>query len=183
MAGITEYTILRSRRKTISVEITPAGQVIIRCPLRMPNGDIQRFVASKRHWIESHLNRIAQQPVLPVFSEDELQDMVQWAKDTLPERVAFWAARIGVDYGRITVRRQRSRWGSCSSRGNLNFNCLLALVPEAVLDYVIVHELCHRRHMNHSPVFWAEVGRILPDYGPARRWLRESGGALIARLP
>ena len=86
-------------------------------------------------------------------------------------------------YDRITIRRQHSRWGSCSSKGNLNFNCLLALVPEAVLDYIIVHELCHRRHMNHSPVFWAEVARLLPDYPQARTWLRDKGGALIARLP
>lgn len=183
MAGITEYTILRSRRKTIAIQITPAGQVLVRCPLGMSKRQIQQFVDSKREWICTHLTRIAQTPVLPPFSEEEIKEMVQWAKDTLPERVAFWAARAGVTYDRITIRRQHSRWGSCSSKGNLNFNCLLALVPEAVLDYIIVHELCHRRHMNHSPVFWAEVARLLPDYPQARAWLRDKGGALIARLP
>lgn len=183
MAGITEYTILRSRRKTIAIQITPAGQVLVRCPLGMSKRQIQQFVDSKREWICTHLTRIVQTPVLPPFSEEEIKEMVQWAKDTLPERVAFWAARAGVTYDRITIRRQHSRWGSCSSKGNLNFNCLLALVPEAVLDYIIVHELCHRRHMNHSPVFWAEVARLLPDYPQARAWLRDKGGALIARLP
>lgn len=176
-----EYTILRSRRKTIAIEITPAGRIIVRSPLRMPKRDIDAFVTSKAQWIRKHIARIP--PPQPQFSETELQDMVQWARDTLPERVAFWASRMGVTYGRITVHRQHTRWGSCSSQGNLNFNCLLALVPEEVLDYIIVHELCHRRQMNHSPAFWAEVARLLPDYEASRMWLKQNGGRLIARLP
>ena len=178
-----EYTILRSRRKTIAIEVTPAGTVVVRCPQRMSRRDIQHFVDSKHHWISSHLSRIQQTGLQPVFSGEELQEMVQWAKDTLPERVAFWAARAGVTYGRITVRRQRTRWGSCSAGGDLSFNCLLAMMPEAVLDYIIVHELCHRRHMNHSSDFWAEVARLLPDYQSSRIWLKNEGGKLIARLP
>jgi len=181
--GIMEYTVVRSRRKTIAIQITPASQVLVRCPLRMSQRDVQRFVDSKSHWISAHLNRIAQFPPQPVFSDAELLEMVQWAKDTLPERVAFWAAKAGVTYGRITIRRQHTRWGSCSSKGNLNFNCLLALVPEDVLDYIIVHELCHRKHMNHAPAFWTEVARLLPDYARPRAWLKEAGGKLIARLP
>ena len=178
-----EYTILRSRRKTIAIEITPAGQILVRCPLGMSQRAVQQFVSSKQAWICTHLNRIAQTPVLPTFTESELCEMVQWAKDTLPERVAFWAARACVDYGRITIRRQHSRWGSCTNTGNLNFNCLLAMVPEEVLDYIIVHELCHRKHMNHSSAFWAEVSRLLPDYEAPRTWLKNEGGRLIARLP
>ena len=178
-----DYTILRSRRKTIAIEITPAGQVLIRCPMRMSRKQIEGFVASKQDWICRHLARIAASPPQPPFTEEALQEMTQWAKQVLPERVAFWADRAGVTYGRITIRRQRSRWGSCSAAGNLNFNCLLAVMPEAVADYVIVHELCHRRHMNHSPDFWADVRRILPDYETARLWLKAEGGKYIARLP
>ena len=178
-----EYTILRSRRKTIAIEITPAGKVIVRCPLRLPQREIQAFVQSKQHWIHTHLSRIQQHGIPPVLSEAELQEMVQWAKDVLPERVAFWAARAGVTYGRISIRRQHTRWGSCSAKGALSFNCLLALMPETVLDYIIVHELCHRKHMNHSPSFWAEVANLLPDYAEARTWLKQEGGKLIARLP
>ena len=88
-----------------------------------------------------------------------------------------------MDYGAIAIRAQRTRWGSCSSRGNLNFNCLLMLAPENVREYVVIHELCHRKEMNHSPGFWAEVARVLPDYGTSRRWLGENGGELIGRLP
>ena len=76
-------------------------------------------------------------------------------------------------YGRITIRAQRSRWGSCSSKGNLNFNCLLMLTPSEIRDYVVVHELCHRIELNHSAYFWAEVARILPDYKECRKWLIE----------
>ena len=90
---------------------------------------------------------------------------------------------MGVRYGRLAVRSQRSKWGSCSGKGNLNFNCLLLLAPDEVLDYVVVHELCHRREMNHSPRFWAEVERVLPDFKNARRWLKQNGASLMARLP
>ena len=176
-----EYTVIRSRRKTVAIEITPAGQVLVRCPLRMSRQDIRQFVESKSRWIATHLEKMS--PVLPAFTEAELAAMTGWTKQCLPERVSFWAARAGITYGRISVRRQHTRWGSCSSKGNLNFNCLLALVPEDVLDYVIVHELCHRKHMNHSPAFWAEVASLLPEYAVSRAWLKTEGIKLIARLP
>ena len=89
---------------------------------------------------------------------------------------------LGVDYGRIAIRNQVSRWGRCSSKGNLNFNCLLMLCPPEVVDYVVVHELCHRRHMDHSVAFWGEVERVLPDYKARRAWLKERGGVLIQRM-
>ena len=173
--------IVRSARKTIAIQITPNGEVIVRCPARMGMGDIQRFVESKRGWIESHLQKIG--PCLPAFTEEELAAMAKQVKGIIPERAAYFAPLVGVSYGRITIRNQRTRWGSCSSKGNLNFNCLLALAPPEVLDYVVVHELCHRKEMNHSPRFWAEVERILPDYQKSLKWLKENGTALIGRLP
>ena len=87
-----------------------------------------------------------------------------------------------MDYGRITIRAQRTRWGSCSAQGNLNFNCLLMLTPDNVMEYVVVHELCHRKEMNHSARFWSEVEKILPDYRRSRQWLKDNGGGLIGRL-
>ena len=90
---------------------------------------------------------------------------------------------MGVSYGRITVRHQKSRWGSCSSKNNLNFNCLMMLTPPDVRNYIIVHELCHLKQMNHSPAFWQEVERIMPGYRTAKQWLEEHGPALIRRLP
>jgi predicted metal-dependent hydrolase len=97
--------------------------------------------------------------------------------------VAFYAPRIGVTYGGITIRNQRTRWGSCSGKGNLNFNCMLMLAPPRVIEYVIVHELCHRKHMDHSPAFWALVERHLPDWQERRGWLKQNGSALLAQMP
>lgn len=176
-----EYRIIRSSRKTIAIQITPAGDVLVRCPNRMSSRDIASFVDSKRGWIEKHLSR--QSPALPPFSDTELRTLSQQAKAVLPERVAYFAPKVGVSYGRITIRAQRSRWGSCSSNGNLNFNCLLMLMPPEVQDYVVVHELCHRKELNHSHRFWTEVEKILPDYPARKKWLKDNGGALIARIP
>ena len=108
--------------------------------------------------------------------------MADQALQVIPDRVRHYAALIGVRYGRITIRNQKSKWGSCSAKGNLNFNCLLMLCPPEVLDYVVVHELCHRKEMNHSPKFWAEVEKYVPDYMTQRKWLKDEGSRLITRL-
>ena len=99
----------------------------------------------------------------------------------IPQSLALYAPLVGVDYGRVTLRMQKTRWGSCSPQGNLNFNILLMLAPAQVLDYVVVHELCHRLEMNHSPAFWAQVERVLPDYRQRRKWLKDFGGSLMLR--
>lgn len=174
------YTLIRSSRKTLSIQITPAGEVILRCPHRMAKRDAESFLESKRTWIEKHL--AAQKPVAPLTA-DELDWLVDAAKEDLPQRVSRLAAQLGVTYGRITIRSQHTRWGSCSAKGNLNFNCLLMLCPEEVRDYVVIHELCHRKQMNHSPAFWAEVETICPHYNTSRQWLKTNGAALIGRLP
>ena len=174
------YRLIRSSRKTIVIQIRPEGEVIVRAPKRMSAAAIERFVAGKRYWIEKHLAK--QTAALPKFSDAEIHGLAQQAKMVIPERVAYFAPMVGVTYGKITIRNQHTRWGSCSGQGNLNFNCLLMLAPEDVIDYVVVHELCHRKEMNHSARFWAEVERILPDYKESRRWLREKGPALIGRL-
>lgn len=116
------------------------------------------------------------------ITQEETETLAQEALEDLPARVKYYAPLVGVTYGRITIRNQRTRWGSCSSKGNLNFNCLLMLCPPKIRDYVVVHELCHRREMNHSARFWAEVEKILPDYKEKQKWLKENGGRLIGRL-
>ena len=97
----------------------------------------------------------------------------------LAVRVAYYAEKLGVSYGKITLRQQKTRWGSCAANGNLNFNWLLILAPPEVLDYVVVHELCHRREMNHSQAFWKEVEKILPDYRERQKWLKDNGWRLM----
>ena len=178
-----EYTIIRSRRKTVAIHITAEGAVQVRCPSRMPKWQIQQFVDSKKSWIEAHLQKIASRPAQPKLTQQELKALAKQAEEDLAQRVARFSPLAGVSYGRITIRAQRTRWGSCSGKGNLNFNCLLMLAPEAVRDYVVVHELCHRKEMNHSQQFWQEVEALLPDYRTPRKWLKDNGAALMARLP
>ena len=113
---------------------------------------------------------------------DEIRELAEEALKDIPERVRHFAPIIGVTYGRITIRNQKSRWGSCSSKGNLNFNCLLMLAPPEHRDYVVVHELCHRKEMNHSKRFWSEVSSILPDYRKSIKWFDDNGGALMSRM-
>ena len=178
------YELIRSNRKTIAVQIERDGRIIVRAPLRMPDRDIQSFLASKSAWIAKHLAAIQQrqQSADPAFAPEQLQQLADASKRDLPYRVARFAALIGVTYSRITIRAQKSRWGSCSAKGNLNFNCLLMLCPEDVRDYVVVHELCHRKELNHSPRFWAHVEAVLPGYKAQRKWLKENGVSLIRRL-
>ena len=180
--GDLQYRIIRSDRKSLSLQILPTGEVVVRCPRRMKTEQICRFVESKKAWIMTHLPKV-QADRLPPLTARQREALVAQAKARLPERAAYYAGIMGVTYEKITVRTQRSRWGSCSSRGNLSFNALLMLAPPEVADYVVVHELCHRKEMNHSPRFWAEVERILPDYRQSKRWLKENGQSLMGQLP
>ena len=124
---------------------------------------------------------ISRQPPIRHRGIPSQESLAKKAAQWIPERVARYAGQMGVSYGRITIRCQRSRWGSCSSKGNLNFNYLLLLAPPEVLDYVVVHELCHRKEMNHSPGFWAEVERVMPDYRIQKQWLKDNGTQLMGR--
>lgn len=182
--NIPNVTVIPSRRKTISIAIERDLRVVVRMPLQMTKAEIQRFLEEKQPWIQRHLEQMRQrcQSMEPSLTEAELKALTERAKVVLGQRAAYFAPLVGVTYGRVTIRHQVSRWGSCSSKGNLNFNCLLMLCPPAVADYVVVHELCHRLEMNHSPRFWGAVARVMPDYAVHRRWLKEHGGQLIGRL-
>lgn len=176
------YILRRSRRKTLAIKITREG-VLVYAPNRVRQEDIDRFIESKRIWIESKLEEQTRRPVLHALSETELDSLRRQARTVLSDKTAFFAKQLGVSYGRISIRSQRTRWGSCSGKGNLNFNCLLMLTPERVQDYVVVHELCHLLEMNHSPAFWRLVESILPDYRQQKTWLKKNGVALVERLP
>ena len=175
------YQIVKSDRKTIAIQIKPDGQVVVRCPKRMRIEEAKRFVESKADWIEKHLAKRPPQDVVK-YTPKEIEQLREQARKRVTERVRYFAPIIGVSYGQIAIRTQHTRWGSCSSKGNLNFNCLLASVPSEVLDYVVVHELCHRKELNHSESFWREVEKIIPDFKVRRKWLRDNGNILIERL-
>lgn len=171
--------VIRSNRKTVSIEITKEAEVLVRAPYRVSDTEIQRFVNAKSEWIEKHIQmqrkRMETTQNTKQLTYEQIQELAEKALEVIPQRVAYYAKIMGVTYGRITIRNQKTRWGSCSSEGNLNFNCMLMLMPPEIQDYVVVHELCHRKEMNHSSRFWAEVEKVLPDYRTRRKWLKENG--------
>ena len=181
-----QIQVLRSSRKTIAMRITGPNAVEIRAPRTMSQAQIDGFIQQHQAWLDKHMGIVNQREQeiaqLPPLTEMEIRALAEQALAKIPARVRYFAGLLHVTYGRITIRNQKSKWGSCSSQGNLNFNCLLMLCPPEVLDYVVVHELCHRREMNHSPRFWAEVERIDPDYKAHRQWLKDEGSKLIARM-
>ena len=182
-----DYTVqvLRSRRKTVSIQIKGPSLVLVRAPLYTPQAELRRIIEENRPWIESHLEKAARQEETArqeALSPQEIDELANQALAWFPPRVRIFADQIGVRVGRTTIRNQKTRWGSCSAQGNLNFNCLLMLCPPEIRDYVIVHELCHRLEMNHSPRFWAAVEKVLPDYRQRRKWLKTEGQAILARM-
>ncbi|MBR4200064.1 MAG: M48 family metallopeptidase [Oscillospiraceae bacterium] len=181
-----EITVIRSGRRTLAAEIRPDGSVTVRAPYRLPEHEIRRFLCEKAAAIEKNVqkqrSRCAESETLPPLTAAELRGLAERAAAYIPPRAAYYAQKLGVRFGRITIRNQKTRWGSCTEAGNLNFNCLLMLMPPEVLDSVVVHELCHIRHHDHSKAFYAEVYSVFPDYDRCDRWLKENGPLLIRRM-
>ena len=169
-----EYQWVRSNRKTTAIQINEKGDIIVRSPYSVSRRKVEQMLREKQDWIEKHQKAIKEREnSRREMTEQERREGIERAKQILPARIQYYAKIMGVTYGRITLREQKTRWGSCSAKGNLNFNCLLALMPDEILDYVVVHELAHRMEMNHSDKFWKIVENVLPDYRERRKWLKE----------
>lgn len=178
--------IIKSRRKTIAIEIKPDGKVLVRAPLIMKDTEIRKFIKEKEHWILQHLKkaetRKSQTEHIEKLTKEEVEQLAELALKIIPVKVRHYAGLMKVQYGRITIRNQRTRWGSCSGKGNLNFNCLLMLAPDEVVDYVVVHELCHLIELNHSKAFWDQVESVMPDYKKHKQWLKNHGNEIMGRV-
>lgn len=178
--------VTKTKRKSLSLEVDRDLNVTIRAPRFCPDSDIYDFLTDHEDWIEKAVAKIEakrakaeeMKNVLPKLSELEIEELRKSAQTVFERRVAYYAPLVGVNYGRVTVRIQKTKWGSCSGKGNLNFNLALMRAPIEILDYVVVHELCHILEMNHSPAFWAHVENILPDYKSRRKWLKDNGAML-----
>ena len=185
MNSPVSYRLIRSGRTTMALEVRN-GELIVRAPFRAPQADINRLLREKAVWIQKHLaasqeKRALADAVSPL-TRSELENLAADAMAYIPGRVRHYAAILGVRVRRITIRNQRTRWGSCSAQGNLNFNCLLMLTPPEVIDSVVVHELCHLIEMNHSERFYRQVIRVFPEYDRWHSWLKEHQTELMARL-
>ena len=180
-----KVTIIKSRRKTIAIQVNSDLSVTVRAPYGVTEKYIEEFFNKNEAWISKQMNEIkakkksVESGNVENVTIDKIKALAEQALEIIPTRVEYFARIIGVTYGNITIRNQKTRWGSCSSKGNLNFNCLLMLAPPEVLDYVVVHELCHRKQMNHSKAFWAEVENVFPDCKKSIKWLKEEGSQIM----
>lgn len=170
------YALIRAKRRSMSLKVNLDGTITVRAPYRTPVQTADWFVEGHRDWIEVRLRAGARiMAERPSYTDRERVEGRKQAAEVIKARCRYYAPVMGVSYGTVTIREQKTRWGSCSTKGNLNFNWKLVLMPPEILDYVVVHELAHRIQMNHSAAFWAEVGKILPDYKERRQWLKVNG--------
>ena len=169
-----DYTLIRSRRRTMALQITPEGQVVVRAPQRTAQAVIDRFVESHADWIAKHAEKQRQRRENhPPLTEAEIAALRQKAQEVLPSRVAHYAAIMGVVPTGIKITSAKTRFGSCSSKNNLCFSLYLMAYPDRAIDYVVVHELAHIRQKNHSPAFYAEVAKVMPDYKERVKLLKQ----------
>lgn len=179
-AGLGEIriSVIRSARKSLGLEVRDANTVLARIPTRVSDRELKAFVENHRSWIlektavmaereENRKSTPAPPPEL-LSKTDRMKIQLKIGK-----RVRHYCETMGVTVGYVTVKKQKTRWGSCSAKGNVNFNYQLAFLPEELLDYVVIHELAHRHHMDHSRAFWAEVEKYCPDYRERRAALKE----------
>ena len=174
----------RARRYVIRVR--PDGHVRVTVPRWGSKREAALFVEQQRGWIERQRQRIrarAQEtPQQPQLSPEEVRLLKQRARRELPAQLFAQAATLGLSVARVSIRNQKSRWGSCSPSGHICLNWRLVAFPEAVREYVIIHELMHLKRLDHSRAFWKLVAGACPDYEASRRWLR-THGALYSSHP
>lgn len=176
--GEIRISVIRSARKSLGLEVRDANTVLARIPTRVSDRELKAFVENHRSWILEKTEVMAEReekrkstPAPPpelLSKTDRMKIQLKIGK-----RVRHYCEAMGVTVGYVTVKDQKTRWGSCSAKGNVNFNYQLAFLPDELLDYVVIHELAHRRHMNHSRAFWAEVEKYCPDYLERREQLKE----------
>lgn len=167
------YELIRSRRKTLALEITRDCRVLVRAPLRMSETRIRAFVEQHGDWIQAHLERQRQRAASlpPPPTEAEIEALKARARTELPPKIAYWSEKMGVVPTGFRVTAAKKRYGSCSGKDSLCFSCFLMNCPEEAIELVVVHELCHIREKNHGPRFYALLEHYLPDYRERKKLL------------
>ena len=170
-----EYTLIRSARKTLAVQVNLDGSVVVRAPLRTSQSKIDRFLAEKDEWLRKTVAEQKRRAAArPVFSEQDCEQLRKAAKEKIPPLVARYAALMGVTPAGVTITSAKTRYGSCSSKNRLCFSLYLMAKDEACIEYVVVHELAHIKQHNHSKAFYAEIAEILPDYREREKRLKNN---------
>ncbi len=168
-----EYAIRRSHgSRLVRLTVYPGGSVVVTAPSTMDDRAIKGFVLQKMPWILKKMSICSRMVPMRPTGIVEYREYRAQAQAVLTERIIHWNQSYGFGYHRIVIKNQRSLWGSCSKRGNINLNYRLLFLPIELRDYVVVHELCHLKEHNHSPRFWGLVAQALPEYRQARLELR-----------
>ncbi|MBQ8578395.1 MAG: M48 family metallopeptidase [Clostridia bacterium] len=176
--GTPEYTLIRSDRKTLSIEVKADGTLIARAPRRLARAEIDAFIAQKADWIETSREKMRRRAESPSpyrrpLSEEEIRALAQKAAEYLPGRIEYWSSITGLHPTGVRITGAQKRFGSCSPKNSLCFSYRLMLYPPEAIDYVVLHELAHIRHHNHSGAFYALIERYMPDYKEREALLRQ----------
>jgi predicted metal-dependent hydrolase len=162
--------VTRAHTNRLSVKIEPNGTIEATIPWYATLIALRSLIEKNRHILRKNLKKL---PEIKCYSEVEIKQIRQKARRFIPARVDFLARKFGFKYGKVSLRNQKTRWGSCSSQNNISLNIALVLLRPALIDYVILHELAHTQHKNHSAEFWNSLERISPDYKRLRRELKK----------
>ncbi len=180
-SAITIDQLIRSKRRTICIEIASDARLIVRAPNRLPIDRIQSFVNAKSGWIKKKLiQRLkslqSEKPI--ALTEEEVSLHRNSAHEKIQSRLDHYSFLTNTPYNQFRLSNAKKRWGVCNSKGHININWRLVMAPEPVLDYVVIHELMHVKELNHSKRFWERVAGVQPEYKIHRKWLKEQGHLL-----
>lgn len=176
--ALPEFSLLRSRRKTLAIQVFPGREIVVRAPLHLPLADIRAFVDSKAAWINKHWQS-KPKPAPPAYTQAQEMELRRQAREILPGLVEHFSRQMGLRPKRLSITSARTRFGSCSSKGSLCFSWRLMAYPMAAIEYVVVHELAHLTHLNHSPAFYQLLAHYLPDYKARAQLLKAPPGQNI----
>ena len=166
------YEIRRSDRRTLAIQVLPGGKILIRAPRHASRREIEAMVREHEDWIKKQVFKREEEEAPEDFTEAEREALIRKAKEILPKRVEYFSRLMGVAPMGITVTGAKTRYGSCSGKNRLSFSSRLMQYPAEAVDAVVVHELAHIRHKDHSAAFYEEVERVLPDYRERKKLLR-----------
>ena len=166
------YTLIKTDRKSVAIKIGEGGEVIVRAPRKISKAEIDRIVEGHRTWIEKHRAEVIQRGEQnPPISADEERALRTLAKEHLTRLTRRYAEITGLRPSCVKIGGAKKRFGSCSSEGNISYSYLLMLYPAAALEYVVLHEICHLRFMDHSENFYALIERYMPDWKERKKLL------------
>ncbi len=164
-----DYILIKSNRKTISLTLTEACEILIKAPLKMTEKEIEEFLQKHRKWIEKAMHR---QRSRSQYTETDIDALYKKAEEILPQKLEYYCGLMGLKPTHVSVTKAKTRFGSCSSKGRICFSVYLFGYPEEAIDYVIVHELAHLKYLNHSKQFYSLIENYLPDYNQRKKLLK-----------